>query len=544
LELGQLLNNRYRIDALLGQGGFGAVYKAWDLSLEHACAVKENVETAELTRRQFTREATVLASLSHTNLPRVTDHFYIPTQGQYLVMDFVEGQDLGQLIRAEGPLTTERALDIIGQVVDALAYLHSRKPPVLHRDIKPANIKITPDGRAVLVDFGLVKMYSPQLETTVGARAITPGYSPPEQYGQGTTDPRSDIYSLAATLYTLLTGQKPQESVQRYGTDDLKLPHELNPHVPPEVSAIVGRAMALSPSQRYQSVQDLRTALYPAATPLTMTYAAPVAAPRRSRTVWWLIGGAAAVLMCLALAGAATVGGVLALPFLRGTSTPAPTAVPTEIATKAAINTPLPLVTNTPEEPTSGPPAEILFEDDFSNPSGGWSIASGTNSVGKYDNGQYELQILVEKLLIWTTSASGDLSNIRVEVTAASAGVANDPAMGVVCGYQDDDHFYFLGITPDGYYAIDKFNADHGKILTSSTDEWERSARIGLYDTSYQLQADCGSDGTLVLYVNGLEVARASDTDYPSGTVGLMAQTFKVAPAEVRFDDLVVTALP
>ena len=261
LELGQVLNNRYRIDALLGQGGFGAVYKAWDTSLERACAVKVNVETAELTRRQFTREATVLASLSHPNLPRVTDHFYINTKGQFLVMDFVEGQDLGQLVRAEGPLPTERALDIIGQVAEALAYLHSRTPPVLHRDIKPANIKITPEGRAVLVDFGLVKMYSPQLETTVGARAVTPGYSPPEQYGQGTTDPRSDLYSLAATLYTLLTGQKPQESVQRYGTDDLKPPHEVNPTIPAEVSAVVARAMSLSPTQRYQSVQDLRTAL-------------------------------------------------------------------------------------------------------------------------------------------------------------------------------------------------------------------------------------------------------------------------------------------
>jgi serine/threonine-protein kinase len=542
--LGQVLNNRYRIEALLGQGGFGAVYKAWDLSLERACAVKENVETAELTRRQFAREATVLASLSHVNLPRVTDHFYIPTQGQYLVMDFVEGQDLGQLVRAEGPLSTQRALDIIGQVVDALAYLHTRKPPVLHRDIKPANIKITPDGRAVLVDFGLVKMYSPQLETTMGARAVTPGYSPPEQYGQGTTDPRSDIYSLAATLYTLLTGQKPQESVQRYGADDLKPPHEINPQVPPEVSAIVGRAMALSPSQRYQSVQDMRTALYPAAAPLTMTYAAPLAPPRRSRTVWWLIGGAAALLLCIVLAATATVGGVLTLGFLIGTSTPTPTSAPTDVATETPEDTPLPEASVTPDEQTAEPPAEILFEDDFSNASGGWSIDNGTQSVAKYDNGQYELDILVEKLIVWTTSASGDLSNIRIEVTTSSAGVVKDPGMGVVCGYQDDDHFYYLGITPDGYYAINKFNADDGKILTSNTDQWERSARIGLYETSYQLQAECGSDGNLVLYVNGLEVARANDTDYPSGTVGLMAQTFSEAPAEVRFDDLVVTAMP
>jgi len=251
---------------------------------------------------------------------------------------------------------------------------------------------------------------------------------------------------------------------------------------------------------------------------------------------WWLIGGAAALILCLVLAGTAAVGGVLALPFLVGTSTPTPTAQPTD--------TPLPEATSTAEEPTPEPPAEVLFEDDFSDASGGWSIDSSGKSIAKYDNGQYDIQILAEKLLVWTTSASGDLSNIRVEVTGSSAGVANDPGMGVICGYQDDEHFYYLGITPDGYYAINKFNADNGTILTSNNDEWERSARIALYETSYQLQADCGSDGTLALSVNGLEVARANDTDYPSGTVGLMAQSFNKAPAEVRFDDLVVTALP
>jgi len=248
LKIGQVLDRRYRIDGLLGQGGFGAVYKAWDLSLERACAVKENLDTSEVARRQFTREATVLASLSHPNLPRVTDHFFVPGIGQYLVMDFVDGIDLGQLVRNEGPLAPERALKITKQVADALAYMHALKPPVLHRDIKPGNIKITPEGRAVLVDFGLVKMYGPQLETTMGARAVTPGYSPPEQYGQGITDPRTDVYALSATLYTLLTARLPPESVQRYGTDDLVLPHLVVATVSPVVSAAVGRGMALNPS--------------------------------------------------------------------------------------------------------------------------------------------------------------------------------------------------------------------------------------------------------------------------------------------------------
>src|SRR5258705_11981342 len=113
------------------------------------------------------------------------------------------------------------------------------------------------------------------------------------------------------------------------------------------------------------------------------------------------------------------------------TSKPVHTAAPT-------VNS-LPEPTSTAEEPTPEPPAAVLFEDDFSDAGGGWSISSNNKSVGKYDNGQYELQILVEKLLIWTTAASGDLSNIRVELSAASAGVANDPGMGAISGYQDDD---------------------------------------------------------------------------------------------------------
>ena len=209
------MQGRYRIERELGKGGFGAVYCAWDSNVDRRCAVKENLEMAAEGRRQFSREATVLANLSHPNLPRVTDHFSIPGQGQYLVMDFVEGDDLGSLVNRQGKIPVEQALSWMIQVADALVYIHSQQPPVLHRDIKPANIRITPGGQAMLVDFGLVKVFDPNLKTTMGARAVTPGYAPPEQYGQGRTDHRTDIYALGATLYTLLTGQEPPESVQR-----------------------------------------------------------------------------------------------------------------------------------------------------------------------------------------------------------------------------------------------------------------------------------------------------------------------------------------
>ncbi|MBN2548147.1 MAG: protein kinase [Anaerolineales bacterium] len=261
LKPGSTLQGRYRIERELGRGGFGAVYRAWDSNLNKACALKENLDTSPEAQRQFAREATVLANLSHPNLPRVTDHFSIPGQGQYLVMDFVDGEDLATLAYKQGGVPVDQALKWAIQVADALTYLHNRQPPVLHRDIKPANIRITPDGQAMLVDFGLVKLYDPHMKTTLGARAVTPGYAPPEQYGQGKTDVRSDIYALGATLYCVLTQQDPLESVQRIAGGEMLLVHQANPLVPEAISRLIERSMALEPKHRFQTAAEFKAAL-------------------------------------------------------------------------------------------------------------------------------------------------------------------------------------------------------------------------------------------------------------------------------------------
>lgn len=261
LQAGQMLSNRYRIVKLLGQGGFGAVYRAWDVNLSRPCAVKENLETTPEAQRQFLREATVLANLSHPNLPRVTDHFSIPEQGQYLVMDFVEGEDLATKLARDGILPIEQALAWVTQVADALTYLHSRQPAVVHRDIKPANIRVTPESRAMLVDFGLVKVSEPQMKTTIGARAVTPGYAPPEQYGQGKTDARTDVYALGATLYSMLTNQQPMDGLQRMMGGKMKSANQVNPTVPEMLGKVIERAMALEAPHRYQNAAEFKAAL-------------------------------------------------------------------------------------------------------------------------------------------------------------------------------------------------------------------------------------------------------------------------------------------
>lgn len=255
----QVLNNRYRIARLLSQGGFGSVYRAWDLNLGTSCAVKENLETSAAAQAQFQREATILANLRHPNLPNVRDHFFIPNQGQYLVMDFVEGQDLQEkLDQLQGPVPESQVLPWMDQILDALEYLHSQPSPVIHRDIKPGNIRITPQGKAMLVDFGIAKVYDPAYRTTLGARAVTPGYSPFEQYGQRPTDARTDLYALGATMYTLLTGQIPPESIDRVAGAALPPPRSLNPAISSGTEQAIIKVMEIMPDQRYASARALR----------------------------------------------------------------------------------------------------------------------------------------------------------------------------------------------------------------------------------------------------------------------------------------------
>jgi serine/threonine-protein kinase len=259
---GQIINDRYRVVNLLNQGGFGAVYRAWDMNLNAPCALKQNIDNTPGAAEQFAREASFLANLRHPNLPRVIDHFSVPGQAQYLVMDFISGKDLQEMVDdAGGPLPEPLVLNWIGQVMDALIYLHRQNPPIVHRDVKLANVRITPEGTAVLVDFGIAKRYDPDKRTSIGARATTPGYAPVEQYGQAPTDVRSDVYSLGATLYAALTAQVPPESILRAGGKPLTPPRQINPEISPNVEAAILKALAVMPDERYQSVSDLKAAL-------------------------------------------------------------------------------------------------------------------------------------------------------------------------------------------------------------------------------------------------------------------------------------------
>lgn len=362
LEQGSILNERYRIDGQLGKGGMGAVYLAFDQTLGIKVAVKENLNLNPESERQFKREASLLAGLRHPNLPRVTDHFILEGR-QYLVMDFIEGEDLHARAKRQPPSVAE-VIGWASSVADALAYLHSRQPPIIHRDVKPANIKLQPDGNVVLVDFGLAKVFD-QKQTTTGARGLTPGYSPPEQYGSGRTDARSDQYALAATIYALLTGSAPTDSIERMmGNEQLRPPAKLNPQIPAAVDEALQMALSISKDERFPDMQTFAAALRGEIAAKTVRASLPKAARPQAGRRWWLwaLGGLAGIGGILVVGGGlalALTGRLPALPGLteRATNTPTAESVissPTEATSPTALPTRQP--TSLPsEEPTATP---------------------------------------------------------------------------------------------------------------------------------------------------------------------------------------------
>lgn len=261
-----VLHGRYVIVRQLGQGGMGAVYLAHDRSLEHKVAIKENFDSTPSAQKQFEIEARVLARLSHPNLPRVTDYFITNGGKQYLVMDYVPGKNLEEVVAAQGPFSASRTFLLMNEVFNAVEYLHNQKPvPIIHRDIKPSNLRQRTDGHIILVDFGIVKQMMPFQGTGTGARAVSPGFSPPEQYSAGEmqTNQRSDIYSLGATIYFLLSGRLPDEPITRRLKEDNSTVSLLtgNDSVTPVLRDAVIKMMALDPEKRFSSIEEMRESL-------------------------------------------------------------------------------------------------------------------------------------------------------------------------------------------------------------------------------------------------------------------------------------------
>ncbi|HEY3290613.1 MAG TPA: serine/threonine-protein kinase [Anaerolineae bacterium] len=321
LERGTILRNRYRAVQPIGQGGMGSVYLAEDLRLEgRKCAIKTvridpaaGKEVISELQRQFSREAGILARLDHPNLPKVSDYFTEAEQ-DYLVMDYVSGKDLKEIVddaRRNGRYLTEvEVMNWARQLCDALNYMHNQDTPVLHRDIKPSNIKLTPSGLIKLVDFGLVKVLvkDDSRTITVLQGRGTAAYTPLEQYGEDDThtDARSDIFSLGATLYHLLTNQSPPEAKQRFLKPEVLIsPRMINPAISEQVERAIVSAISMHPDDRPATVAEFGELLFASdsgdGTNISSGYRRETAAELvRDNMLWIILAGATALVGFLA----------------------------------------------------------------------------------------------------------------------------------------------------------------------------------------------------------------------------------------------------
>lgn len=263
--IGAILQGRYQINEKIRQGGMGTIFKAKDLRLNRMVAVKSSRFTDEKLRKQFELEAQLLAFLRHPSLPIVSDHF---GEGDelFLIMDYIPGEDLGEvLVNRKQPFPQRDVLRWANQLLDALNYMHGQNPPIIHRDIKPHNLKLLRD-HIVLLDFGLAKgSPSPEIKvTTTGSIfGYTPQYASLEQR-QGTgTDARSDLYSLGATLYHLLSAKMPADAWTRAAEvingnpDPLQPLHLEYPQIPVALSEVIHQAMALKREARPASAAEM-----------------------------------------------------------------------------------------------------------------------------------------------------------------------------------------------------------------------------------------------------------------------------------------------
>lgn len=377
MEPGTVLKNRYKVTELLGQGGMGEVYLAMDETLDTKVAVKANHNLSEHTSAQFIREARLLASLKHPNLPRVIDYF-TENDSQYLVMDFIPGDNLKEIVEGKHEISLPLVIKWATQLGNALAYLHTQNPPIYHRDIKPANIKLTPSGEVVLVDFGIAKTGEASTETQTGAWAFSPGFAPPEQVSGMRTGPYTDQFSLAATIYYLIAGKPPADSARRLmGEEEYVSLKRIKPALNENFSKAVDKALSIKPDDRFATVADFIDVLIskkiitdsdsenktvvgssrsmpPQAAPpqIIPSSQMPVGggAPqtqKKSSTIWWVLGG-------FAILGVLT-GGFFALKSLGIIGTiqaPAPTLTQTVEIASAITETSEGAATSTIEMPT------------------------------------------------------------------------------------------------------------------------------------------------------------------------------------------------
>jgi serine/threonine protein kinase/Flp pilus assembly protein TadD len=293
LQVGQVLGGRFEIQEMLGLGGMGAVYKAYDRDIDRVIALKcirpELAKDPEITQR-FTQELLLARQIAHKNVIRIFD---VRDSGglKFITMEYVEGRDLGSLVESKGKLPIAESAAIVMQICSGLACAHAEG--VIHRDLKPSNIMVEPNGRVVVMDFGLARADHIGQMTQTGAVMGTYQYMSPEQARGTKADARSDIFTVGIILYELLTGKTPyaadsaMASLLKRTQEAAVPPSQIDPAIPRPLSGIVSKCLERDVAKRYQTVDDLLNDLKAFQGGSTIS----PAAPRISQKMLWLVAG-------------------------------------------------------------------------------------------------------------------------------------------------------------------------------------------------------------------------------------------------------------
>ncbi len=596
---------RYEIRGELGRGGMATVMRAYDPMFKREVAIK--VLPREFLhdpafRARFEREAQVVAALEHSAIVPVYDYGENADTGQpFIVMRLMTGGTLADKLRGQ-PMDLNEVARILSRLAPALDFAHTRG--VVHRDLKPGNILFDGEGNPYISDFGLAKLAESNVNLTGTGLMGTPAYMSPEQArGEKEIDGRSDLYALGAIVYQMLTGRQPYEAstpiavVLKHVNEPPPNLRNVRPDLPATAETIIHKAMAKDPAARYatagslsQDITGLTTstsaalgappisASWPSASvsgtraaslPLDPTSAQPISAPgstppaARGRIAGCSTGLVAGVAVAgvLVVAAVLCVAGVLNFGPFNGlgavtatatvvdTETPAPpteTSVP-PTRTRRPTRTPLPTSTDRPEAPTPAP-GNVLVRDDFGSDTGAWSVGDGTDSSVAIADGSYLVTVKSTSIIAWGRYQSRTYEDIALSMQARDLSdlpqnSKNWPGFGLICGYSDDNNFFYAGITADGYYVVNKYKNGSLVGLSSSDAQWNPSNDVVPFQKSYALKLVCAG-GDLAFYVDGKLLAQFSDSDLGKGQLGVFVTSFDAKNVSVAFDNALVETAP
>lgn len=587
LNLGTTLRTRYRVDRMLEIGALEAQYGAWDLQDNRPVTIKElmpqpelDTEALEKLQVEFERDATALSALEHPHIVRVLDHFCATPEvatprempeapNAYLVLEATGGQSLAELIEREGTIKERRIRPWAEQILGALAYAHTKG--ICHRDVKPENVLILPDNSVKLTNFEILALWNRSDPRTWTAKRVmgTPEYAPPERWGMRTThiDPRSDIYSVGATLYHALTGEQPLTAGERTSNPYQFLQVKaLSPRVSIATQTVILKAMALPRDKRYQTAEEMSEALRShevAGRSAGQAQPPPIFLPKTPRTFPWL-----PVLGLLVSTLVLTVAALIGLELGRRRAARRPEAMPlvaspeptTAVATPglegagvaedivvataqptgtATTNDGIPTTTSPPPltpipdttvvEVGPSPPAtwRPMIQDAFEDNANQWLVSEYEDDWGSTSReisaGTYRWRINADQPVgRWCTpELNGDdpnLDDFFVSVEAQRVSGPETAAYGLILRHVEGS-YYLFSVRDDGYYQFSLWSGFDWQTVI----DWTQTVlvRTGGVNTLTAL----ARDGEFEFYINDEFIANVEENRITAGEVGLSIST-------------------